>query len=120
LDNEIAKNEELLAYIKEIKPYYKIGLLSNIGSNWIRNSFLSDEEQNLFDEMVLSYEVSMAKPDPEIFELVAKRLGETPSECIMVDDSEGHSSAAGETGMTAIVYKNFEQLKSELDPLLNR
>jgi FMN phosphatase YigB (HAD superfamily) len=118
LDNEVSKNEELLVYIRKIKPFYKIGLLSNIGSNWIRKSFLSSVEQNLFDEMIFSYEVNMAKPDSGIFELAAARLGESPKNCVMVDDSDGHSAAASKTGMTAIVYQDFEQLKRELDPLL--
>jgi HAD superfamily hydrolase (TIGR01509 family) len=117
---ERVKNEELLDYIRQLKTSCKIGLLSNIGSNWIRQTFLTEDEQALFDDMVLSYEVKLAKPDPEIFELAAERLGVKPAECVMVDDSEGHCSAAARAGMKFVYYENLEQLKRDLAPLLNQ
>src|SRR5437868_15071308 len=61
LDNEMYKNKELLDYIGQLKPKYKIGLLSNVASNWIRDRFLTPEEQALFDEFILSYEVGLTK-----------------------------------------------------------
>jgi HAD superfamily hydrolase (TIGR01509 family) len=115
---EMTKNIELLDYIRKLKKTYKIGLLSNIGSNWIRKSFLSESEQAIFEQMVLSFEVGMAKPDPEIFELTAKRIGVDISQCVLVDDSEGHCWAAIKTGMQAINYKNFVQLEGDLTDLL--
>jgi HAD superfamily hydrolase (TIGR01509 family) len=118
LDNEIIKNDQLLEYIKRLKPSYKVGMLSNIGSNWIRDKFLDSDEQGLFDEMVFSYEVGLAKPDPEIFQLMADRLGESSVDCVFIDDSQGHCAAAAKVGMRTVIYENFEQLKRELKPLL--
>ena len=116
-DEEI-KNIDLLTYIGELRHKYKIGLLSNIGSDWIRSEFLSRHEQALFDEMVFSFEVHMAKPDPEIFVLMAKRLGTPLSDCVLVDDSEGHCAAAARLGAKTIVYNDFQQMKRQLEPLL--
>jgi HAD superfamily hydrolase (TIGR01509 family) len=118
LGQEEAKNVELLEYIRHLKTSYKVGLLSNIGSNWIRESFLSKKEQALFDEMIFSYEIRLAKPDPKIFELAAERLGEDLADCVLVDDSEGHIGAAARLGMKTIVYQNFQQMKRELELLL--
>lgn len=117
---EATKNRELLAYIAELKPRYKIGLLSNIASNWIRDSFLSTEEQDLFDEMIFSYEVGMTKPDPRIFTLACERLRVSGHEAVLVDDIELYCQAAKTEGLEAITYVSFSQLKSELEAVLSR
>jgi epoxide hydrolase-like predicted phosphatase len=112
------KNHALLEYISTLKPKYKIGLLSNIASNWIREVLLTSEEQKMFDDMVFSYEVKMTKPDPAIFRLAAERLGVKPSDCVLIDDIETYCLAARQEGMKAIVYQNFEQTKTEFEKLL--
>lgn len=112
------KNEELLAYIAELKKTYKIGLISNIASNWIRDTLLTDDEQKLFDKMVLSFEVGMTKPDPRIFKLAAVQLSVEPTEVIFIDDIETYCTAARGVGMRAIVYQDFAQLKRDLEAIL--
>lgn len=119
LDNESSKNVQLLEYIKLLQGTYKIGLLSNIASNWIREEFLNKDEQSRFDEYILSYEVGLAKPSPQIFEIAAERLGVPPEACIMIDDVEQYCSVAKEVGMQSICYQNFAQLKTELKDLLS-
>lgn len=119
IDNETDKNYELLNYIAELKKSgYKIGLLSNVASNYIREVLLTAAEQKLFDSFVFSYEVGMIKPDPRIYHLAREKLGVGPEQCVFVDDIERLSMAAEKTGMKAIVYRNFHQLKAELQVLL--
>lgn len=108
------KNIQLLQYIKKLKQKYKIGILSNIASNWITASFLTTDEQALFDSITLSYEVRLTKPDSEIFRIACKRLAVEPSETIMIDDIEQYCESAQSIGMQAICYKNFAQMQSEL------
>jgi putative hydrolase of the HAD superfamily len=112
------KNTALLDYITQLRPKYRIGMLSNIASDWVRQEFLSAEEQKLFDAMIFSHDVGMAKPDREIFELAAERLGVTPGECVLIDDSPRHVTGAQAAGMQGIIYENLEQMKSELEGLL--
>lgn len=113
------KNLELLTYIAELKASYKIGLLSNIATNWIRETLLDDKEQTLFDDMVLSFEVGMTKPDPRVFELAAQRLNVAPSQVVFVDDISHYCEAASTVGMKAIAYQNFNQMKLELVEILD-
>ncbi len=116
---EPEKNITLLRYIKELRAKgFKTSLLSNVGTNWIRQDFLSQAEQGLFDDFVLSYETGMTKPHPEIFELAAKRLKLKPEEIIFTDDIESYCVAAEKVGMKAIVYKDFNQFKTELEKIL--
>lgn len=115
---EVLKNTKLLSYIAELKTTYKIGLLSNIASNWIRDSFLNEEEQALFDDMTFSYDVGTTKPDPRIFQLSCERLGVEPNEAIMIDDVESYCRSAEQAGMKAVVYEDFEQCRQKLEQLL--
>ncbi len=117
INAEMHKNTELLAYIAALKPKYKIGLLSNVSSNWI-HSFLTSSELGLFDDLVLSFEVGMTKHDARIFEIATKRLGVKNSECILVDDNKNYCLTARQEGMQAILYQNFLQMKDELEALL--
>jgi FMN phosphatase YigB (HAD superfamily) len=120
LGGEVVKNLPLLGYIGELKQQgYAIGLLSNISSNWIQSQFLTPAERDLFDEMILSYEVGMTKPDPRIFMLACERLRVGPHEAVLVDDIEGYIAAAQAEGLKGVVYRDLEQLKQALSVLLN-
>src|SRR5579871_508803 len=112
---EVVRNVQVFDYIKELKKKYKIGLISNIGTTWITDHFMSDEEQALFDSMVMSFEAGTTKPDPRIYKLAAKRLGVEPEECIFIDDQPGYVAAALGVGMKAVAYKGFDQMKSEVE-----
>lgn len=117
---EMHKNSELLDYIHHLKKHYKTGLLSNISTNWIRDTFLTDHEIRLFDDILMSYEVGAAKPDPRIFELAAGRIGEKPQDCVLIDDSMANVKGAEAVGMQAILYQNFIQMKKDLEEILER
>lgn len=109
------KNAELLLFIEEkLKPEYKIGLLSNIGREWIDDFFSRHQLHEFFDEVVLSGEEGIAKPHPSIFELMASRLGLDPSECLMIDDIQENAEGAQIAGMQAITFRSNSQLLDEL------
>lgn len=116
---EPEKNTVLLEYIGELRQKgFKIGLLSNVGTNWIRDHFLKTDEQALFDDFVLSYEVGVTKPHPEIFEMAAKRLGLKPEQTLFTDDIDSYCEAARAVGMNTIIYQDFNQFKNELEKIL--
>lgn len=112
------KNTALLAVITQLKTDYKIGLISNIATNWIRESLLTPQEQELFDAYTLSFEVHLTKPDLEMFRLGAQRLGVEPSECVMVDDLPANCAAARQAGMQAIEFTTTTELVGSLAKLL--
>ncbi len=106
-------NQELLEYIKGLKPKYKTAILSNANIGTLDRKF-TPEQLSLFDTVVVSAEVGMMKPNAEIYELVAERLGVDVKECLFTDDSPAYCAAAKATGMQAIWYRDFEQFKAEL------
>ena len=64
---------------------------------------------------MLSFEVSLVKPDPEIYRLAAKRLGVRPEECVFVDDKTINVEAAESVGMKGIVYNDHADFMAELN-----
>lgn len=111
-------NEDLFVYIKDgLKPSYKIGFLSNASDNWLEELF-TKEQVELFDTLVLSYDVGFAKPEPEIYEITADKLGVRLDECVFVDDRLPYVDGARAVGMRAVVFKSAEQFKKDLPALL--
>ena len=98
------RNSELLAAIKGLRTKFKMGVLSNVGAGFW-NYFSEEEAMEFFDDIVLSYQVGLLKPDPRIFKLAAERLGVEPEECVFVDDDEGNVQAAENCGMQGLVYE---------------
>lgn len=114
------KNQQLLKYIKELKKHYKIGLLSNVGRKGLETRFEEGELAKYFDAVVVSGDIGYAKPEAQAYEITADKLNVRLDECVMIDDKEDYCDGARGVGMQAVQYKSFEQLKKELDKLIDR
>ncbi|HLD05075.1 MAG TPA: HAD family phosphatase [Candidatus Nanoarchaeia archaeon] len=108
---------EVIELVKNLKKHYKTGLLSNQIEDWLEEIIRKYELDKIFDAIVTSYGSKKAKPDPAIYEEVAKKLGVKVSECIFIDDWEKYVLSAEKLGMKTILFKNIEQLKKDLKRL---
>jgi epoxide hydrolase-like predicted phosphatase len=93
---------------------YKTLLLSNTDPErfgFVRRRF---PEVGLFDAFVLSYELKLLKPDPDIYLVAARLAGAAPSKCVFIDDMEENVKAAMETGLAGIHYRPETDLAGEL------
>jgi epoxide hydrolase-like predicted phosphatase len=94
----------------------RTGLISNSwGEGLAYDQEMLDE---LFDAVVISGDVGMHKPEPEIFRLGAERVGVPPEECVFVDDLRENCAGAEEVGMTAILHRGADSTLPELERLL--
>lgn len=109
--------EPAFTLARSLKADYKLGMLSNVGDGIIDQLFTSDELASLFDTVVLSGEVGMVKPYPEIYELTARRLGLQPEECVMIDDLPRNIEGATLVGMKGVVFGDSVQCRRELEAL---
>lgn len=99
-------DEKLFKYIEtELKPKYKLAILSNAGADRTVALF-GEERAGLFDEVVLSYQFGTVKPDPAIYRITAEKLGVEPSECLFIDDQQRYCEAAENVGMQAVHHDN--------------
>lgn len=94
----------------------KTGLISNSwGEGLAYDAAMLDE---LFDAVVISGDVGLHKPQPEIFLLGAERIGVAPEECVFVDDLRENCAGAEAVGMTAILHRGSAGTLPQLQELL--
>lgn len=118
VDREEQPNLPLFDYIRnELKPKYKIALVSNANRGVIERKIPADL-RTVFDVEIISAEVGLQKPNPKIFEMVVRRLGVEYGETIFVDDLPKYLTPAAELGIKTIQYVEFKSFKSLLEELL--
>jgi putative hydrolase of the HAD superfamily len=93
----------------------RTGLVSN---SWGEEGYDRSRFGELFDVLVISGEVGIRKPAPEIYALAAERLGRPPERCVFVDDLPGNLKPAREIGMATVHHRSAEQTIAELEELL--
>lgn len=92
----------------------RTGLISNSWGLGIYERAPTD----LFDAAVISGEVGLHKPQPEIYRLACTRLGVEPGEAVFVDDLRENCEGAERVGMTAILHRDSEATIERLEELL--
>jgi glucose-1-phosphatase len=110
---------ELVAYISSLKPRIKTGLLSNAWDNLRKVINNTWKISQAFDDIVISAEVGISKPDPRIYHLAVERLGVLPQEAAFVDDFPNNVRSAQEVGLHGILFKSSDQTLQDLEELLN-
>jgi putative hydrolase of the HAD superfamily len=93
----------------------KTGMISN---SWGRGRYERSLFDELFDGVVISGEVGLHKPQPEIFRLGCERVGLEPAECVFVDDLRENCEGAEAVGMTAVLHRGAATTVPELERLL--
>jgi putative hydrolase of the HAD superfamily len=68
----------------------------------------------LFDGIVISGEVNMGKPQPEIFEYLLTRHGLTATDTIFIDDYPANMDAAKALGLHIVLFQNAQQCEAAL------
>lgn len=111
---QYVRNEEMITLVRALHGQYKTALLSNVGRGVISQLFPHDELEELFDVVVLSSEVGMVKPNADIYEFAAQKLGVTPEECLMIDDLEANIAGAKAVGMSGHICNEPTQCAHDI------
>jgi 2-haloacid dehalogenase len=109
---EIAGTVAILGELREAG--YTLCALSNWSAetfNMVRGNF---PFLKWFDQMIISGEVGLAKPDKAIFMLAAQRVGRPPQDCLFIDDLPVNIDAAREYGFQTIQFTSPQELRGEL------
>ncbi len=91
----------------------------------LRTSLLSNTEApamefflglryDMFDALTFSCAEGVFKPEKEIYEIGARKLGAAPRQCVLLDDKADFIAGAQDAGMPGIVYENLSQARQEL------
>ena len=109
----------LIRFIRARKTETKMGLLSN---GWSSTRRFIDERwhiADIFDDMIISAEVGLAKPDQRIYQLALDRLDFVAEQTIFIDDFVENIQGARELGIHGIHFQNPQTVLEELKDLLD-
>lgn len=82
----------------------KLGMLSNGVVEIVERIRADHDLPSLFDAVVISYEVQLAKPEPEIYRVALDRLGVPAFDALFVDDRAENIDAARELGLQTLLF----------------
>jgi len=113
LNGTVARSVEIQQQLIR-DPRYKVVALTNWSAEtwvWALDifPFLHD-----FEDVLVSGQEKMAKPEHRIYELCLERFGIEADKSVFIDDSERNVIAAREVGIHAIHFQSAEQMEGEL------
>ena len=112
----IQEDERMLGALRSARAAgIRTGLISNsMGAG----RYDRDRFPELFDGVVISGDVGLHKPQPEIFLLGCEKVGLDPAECVFVDDLKENCAGAEAVGMTAVLHRGADTTIPEVERLL--
>jgi epoxide hydrolase-like predicted phosphatase len=123
LVDEFFANDEidtnLLDYVRQLHRTYKTGLLSNAFDDLRKIITERWHIEDAFDDMIISAEVGLVKPDGRIYQLAVKHLGVKANQAVFVDDMKWNVVGANMAGLHGIIFQSPQQLRLDLEQLLN-
>ncbi len=109
-------DEPMIAAVRAARAAgIRTGLISN---SWGTRRYDRAQLEQLFDAVVISGELGMRKPAPEMYSLGAERIGLPPGDCVFVDDLPFNLEPAADLGMATVHHVDAAQTISELERLL--
>jgi epoxide hydrolase-like predicted phosphatase len=110
-------DRDIVIFLRSLRDTHKTGLISN---NWsdLRDYLAREKIIDIFDHIIISAEVGVAKPEPEIFRIALKQAGVRPEEAVFVDDFYVNIEGCEKVGMKGIHFKDAQSAMQELKELL--
>lgn len=116
--------DRMFAAFHPVEPMYEAlhtakanGLQTALLSNSWGNTYPRDLWGGLFDAVVISGEVGMRKPAPEIFAHTLDALGLRAAECVFIDDIAENITAAESLGLTGVLHTTPHSTRTALSAL---
>lgn len=102
----------LLKHLKE--RGFKLGCCSNSTKETLHLMLKSAQLFDFFDIIIGNDEVKNPKPSPEIYQVALAKLGFSPDECIIIEDSPHGITSAKACGATVLEVKGVEDVTLSL------
>ena len=112
-------NLQFIQYIKKMSNKYCCVILSNAWKD-AREMFESIPELDIFEEIIISSEVGIAKPDVNVFLYACNKLKIKPQDVIFVDDMKENVNAAISLGMHGIIFESTAQTVRQVEGIIEK
>jgi HAD superfamily hydrolase (TIGR01549 family) len=118
IEAEMIIDTELVAYVRKLKAEgYLIACLSNGGREWTLKVITDHGLRDLFEEIILSTDLGIVKPDPNTYLRTLETLKLPADQTIFVDDREANVVAAEACGMRGLVFTNAASFIRDIQDL---
>jgi putative hydrolase of the HAD superfamily len=118
VEAETIINTDLVTFVEGLAGKgYKTACLSNGTHEWTLEVIRNHGLDVLFDEIVLSGDLGVVKPDPRIYLYTLEKLGAEASQAIFVDDRNVNTDAAEKCGIRSILFKDTGTFIKEFEDL---
>ncbi len=108
-------DQDVVQLAEALKRSYRVGLISNSTLRLEKDLLEGNGISHLFEVVVNSARVGLAKPNPRIYLLAAERVRAPPSACVHIDDLLDNVEGARQAGFGAVHYRgDFALLLDEL------
>jgi len=95
--------DQMVSAVRDLRAGgLRTGLVSN---SWSTGHYDRELLADLFDAVLISGELGLHKPQPEIYRLAAERVETEANACVFVDDLRENCEGAEAVGMTAIHHR---------------
>ncbi len=92
----------------------KTGLISN---SWSTGHYDRQLLDKLFNDVVISADVGLHKPDQAIYLLSCERLEIEPAQAVFVDDLRENIAGAEAVGMIGVLHRDPDETRDRLEEL---
>lgn len=121
IEEEMAIDTALVGYTEKLKGSgFRVACLSNGSHEWTLQVINEHGLKHLFEEVILSSDLGIVKPDPEIYLQALRKLAVQPSQAVFIDDRKANVDAAEALGIRSLVFvdtpgfiADFEKLTME-------
>lgn len=118
VETMVSRNDYAIPWIQDLKSKgYRILYLSNFSEKAEKDCAKALDFIPYTDGGILSYQVKVIKPMPEIYELLIKRYDLVPEQCVFLDDTKANLVGAEKFGIHTILFQNQAQAIEELQKL---
>jgi epoxide hydrolase-like predicted phosphatase len=120
IDRLFERVEPDVAMLDAVRAARAAGIRTGLVSNsWGTRRYDRAMLEELFDGVVISGEVGIRKPAPEMYRLGAERAGAAPEACVYVDDLPFNLPPAADLGMATVHHVDTPATIAEVERLLD-
>jgi putative hydrolase of the HAD superfamily len=112
----LGPDREMIDVVQEVRA---AGVPTGLISNSWGTGIYERAPLHIFDATVISGDVGLHKPEPEIYRLGAERIGVPADRCVFVDDLRENITGAEAVGMTALLHRDTGATASRLRELFS-
>ncbi|MBE2236457.1 MAG: HAD-IA family hydrolase [Caldilineaceae bacterium] len=112
----ITRNEDALSYAAglQVEGELVIGAISNTNASHVAWLDAHIPELKQFELVIMSNEVGLLKPNPDIFELALELLNLSAGQVLYIDDAAENVATAHQLGMESFTHIDWEQTRARI------